>query len=809
MFHKNSVARRSNPIVLHKLEDRILFDANPVHGLDLAHALTSVGAQQHIATSDTHDIRHEVVFVDATIADHQTLINGLLQSADAAARVDVFLIDPAADGVGQIADVVAELDGLDAIHVVSHGDQGLLQLGTAVLDAKSIAGEHARSLQRIGNSLADDADFLVYGCDFAGGTTGRAAAKQLGAVLGADVSASEDVTGSTLQRGDWQLEYSHGRIETRSLEASLWSGTLAVEATDGALTVQDAEFSGSGIVSLTNNGSPEVVTTINAPVRVGQMLERVWQFSETAEVGRASFVFDVSGIAGINATIASEFGLIVSDQADLSGANTTTLVASGYDAANGLVYFHQVDLADGDYFGLATEVVTDNFAVSPVATGLEDTLIDLGLVLYPSLTDGGKLRDVIGTDIGFRTSTAGSTTTDFLIPAGTTGIKITAYSTRDINTGNASNDETNDDYQSMNVSIDLNTETSNGFIGHLIDQGPSRSDQFGWSDAPLGSPVVTGGGTITGDADDNINPTFTIVDGVLQIAENHPLQTAYHVDFLTNATSSADFIQTATAVLEDTDQSNATLAVPAAADFLIINIADAATSSDSQVEYKGNSRVYLDLTTLRASGVVAAQRGETNDNVISYAFSDYDVSSAAVGTILSASGSVVGDTAEAAGLLNDNQIYIDGGGNLVINREDTFADNFNSMVTVEYYDRKDAGSSAAQLGESTDYGFWDADPSDPISTLEFDIPDNASLGIMNLSMNGTRTSDTNENMGAGFAIIDLVNGVSSGSIYMVRTSNIVDLVGLGSDSVRYAVLRRSQLDQQPREHQPVQRQVRR
>ena len=114
---------------------------------------------------------------------------------------------------------------------------------------------------------------------------------------------------------------------------------------------------------------------------------------------------------------------------------------------------------------------------------------------------------------------------------------------------------------------------------------------------------------------------------------------------------------------------------------------------------------------------------------------------------------------------------------MVIDRNNSFASNFNSLVTVEYYERRDAGSSAEQLGESTAYGLFDSDPSNPTSTLEFDIPENSTLGILNLTFNGRVSSDTNENSGAAFAVIDLVNGTSSGSIYFVRTSNIADLVG--------------------------------
>ena len=525
---------------------------------------------------------------------------------------------------------------------------------------------------------------------------------------------------------------------------------------------------------------PEVVTVLNTPTRVGQMLERVWTFNETADVGRSTFVFDVSGIAGINATIASEFGLIVSDQPDLAdGPNTTTLVASGYDAANGLVFFHQVDLNDGDFFGLATDVVQDNFSINPTATGLEDTSIDLGLTLNPSLTDGGQLQDIIATETGYRDSSAGTTSTEFLIPAGTTGIRITGFSTRDIGTGAA--DTLNDDYQFLNASIDLGTETVNGYIGHIIDRGPARSDQFGFEEAPLGTSILTGGGTIVGDANNNIDPTFDIVNGVLQITENHQLQTAYLVEYLTNATSSSEFIRTESAVLEVADQTDAVLAIPADADFLVVNINDAAAGQNARIEYKGNSRIYIDLATLRASGVVAAEQGETDTRVLNYAFENYDVSSAGVGSILSAPGTtVVGDTEGLASVFNDNQIYIDADGNLVVDRNDSFADNFNSLITVEIFERRDVGSSAEQLGESSAYGLFDSDPSNPTSTLEFDIPENATLGLARFTFNGTATDDTNENSGAAFAVIDLVNGTSSGSIYFVRAARIADLVGFES-----------------------------
>ncbi len=760
-----------------RLEDRVLFDGVPdatFISMPAEHAAPTAPQASPLNQSQAPSPT-ELIVIDSNVQDSDVLLQSLIESNPSTAFT-IHILDVSTDGVQQITDFLSISNSqFEAVHILSHGNAGNVQLGNTQLNTDNVS-HYVDELASWSSSLTQDADLLFYGCELAFNADGQSLIQTVSAVTGADVAASIDVTGDSAQSADWHLEYVTGHVETQALSSHNWSGTLAIEATDGAVTIENAENSAAGTITLTNNGDPEVVTVINTPTRVGQMLERVWQFNETADTGRATYVFDVSGIAGINATIASEFGLIVSDQPDLAdGPNTTTLVASGYDAANGLVYFHQVDLNSGDYFGLATEVVQDNYSVFPTATGLEDNSIDLGLTLSPSLTQGGQLQDIIATDAGFRAGNAGTTTTDFFIPAGTTGIRITGYSTRDI--GTAASDLYNDDYQFLNVSIDLNTETSNGYIGHIIDQGPSRSDQFGFSDAPLGSPILTGGGTIVGDANDNINPTFTIVDGVLMIEENHQLQTAYHVEYLTNATSSAEFIRTSSAVLQNNDQSLATLTVPANADFLVVNITDAAAGSNSRIEYKGNSRVYIDLATLQASGVVAAEIGETDTRVVAYGFEDYDVSSVTNGSILSGAGTIVGDTTGLANVINDNQIYIDASGNLVIDRNNSFAGTFNSLITVEYYERRPFGSSAEQLGEATDYGFWNSDPSNPTSTLEFDIPDNATLGILNLTQNGTNTNDTNENSGAAFAVIDLANGTSSGSIYFVRAGSRVDLVG--------------------------------
>ena len=339
--------------VFESLEERVLFDGVP----DAAFLLPSSGdmevpAQiQNYETADS-DVTRELIIIDAGVQDRESLLADILEQKNDSS-IEIKLLTADEDGVQQITDLLAESNGeYDAVHILSHGDNGEIQLGNSSLNESNF-DSYANQLSDWSASFKDDADLFFYGCNLAGDSSGVNLMESISSTTGADVAASIDVTGDGQQGGDWSLEFVRGDIQNQAISSNNWQGILATEATDGIVTVQDAENSGAGTVTLTNNGAPSVVTVLNTPTRVGQMLETVWQFNETADVGRATYVFDVSGIAGINATIASEFGLIVSDQPDLAdGPNTTTLVASGYDAANGLVFFHQVDLNDGDFFGL-------------------------------------------------------------------------------------------------------------------------------------------------------------------------------------------------------------------------------------------------------------------------------------------------------------------------------------------------------------------------------------------------------------------------------------------------------------------------
>ena len=178
-----------------------------------------------LAAYDTSTARQEIVFLSPSVLEYQQLLDGI------SPNVEVIVLDPARDGVEQMAEVLAGRRDLDAIHIISHGTQAELTLGAARLTLESMNGVYADELAVIGQSLSEQADLLVYGCNFGQGDLGQQAAGRLAELTGADVAASTDNTGHADLGGDWDLEQRAGEIETALVLSDAvtreWMGLLA------------------------------------------------------------------------------------------------------------------------------------------------------------------------------------------------------------------------------------------------------------------------------------------------------------------------------------------------------------------------------------------------------------------------------------------------------------------------------------------------------------------------------------------------------------------------------------------------------
>jgi Domain of unknown function (DUF4347) len=167
---------------------------------------------------------HQLVFIDTSLDAYRRL------AASANPGAEVILLDSQRDGISQITAVLADRHNIDAIHLISHGSAGALQLGSSRLSRDDL-GQYQHQLQSWQQALSADADILLYGCDVAATSAGLGLIDQISQLTGADVAASTNLTGNAAQGGDWILETATGTIEhdlalSQSLQAS-YDGVFA------------------------------------------------------------------------------------------------------------------------------------------------------------------------------------------------------------------------------------------------------------------------------------------------------------------------------------------------------------------------------------------------------------------------------------------------------------------------------------------------------------------------------------------------------------------------------------------------------
>lgn len=175
-------------------------------------------------TLDAVETPKQVIFLASDIRDLGSKLQNI--STDA----EVIVIDADRDGVEQMAEALAGRSDIGSIHIFSHGDEGVLTLGNTPITWQSMLSEHTAGLAMIGAALAETGDILIYGCDFAAGDEGEYAAEIMAHLTGADIAASNDVTGHQSLGGDWDLEHQTGTIEATTIAAkATWKGALGGE----------------------------------------------------------------------------------------------------------------------------------------------------------------------------------------------------------------------------------------------------------------------------------------------------------------------------------------------------------------------------------------------------------------------------------------------------------------------------------------------------------------------------------------------------------------------------------------------------
>lgn len=323
--------------------------------------------QADLAPSETPTVT-TLVFVDTAVDNYETLVDDIRARVDANSVAIVYL-DSSKEGLDQISDYLAGASGISAIHIISHGVAGNLQLGNQVLNENNI-NQFKEQLTGWQTALGADADILLYGCDLAANQSGVNFLGELSELTGADVAASNDLTGNSRADADWVLEERIGIVETESLfaanEPMAWQGVLAdiVHLNSGAPTNEERIPTGSDIkqgiqltssqtvdrvqITLANHGtaSSSVIMTVHESTYDGPVIA-------TASVNTAS-------LGGTLGTVNFDFSAVTFNAYTIYWVEFRT-----NDAADNLVGLGYIN----------SNVITSEFVVNNVGDSSRDMSI--------------------------------------------------------------------------------------------------------------------------------------------------------------------------------------------------------------------------------------------------------------------------------------------------------------------------------------------------------------------------------------------------------------------------------------------------
>ncbi|PVV24218.1 MAG: hypothetical protein B6D79_11140, partial [gamma proteobacterium symbiont of Ctena orbiculata] len=256
--------KRAIALVCEELEPRLLLSADlagiavdfttndsesPDTEIDLQLIEDELLGESLIQSDESEPATRELVIIDPTTADHQSLVDDLINRNREGRNFEIVLLDDSGSGIAQLSGTLAQYQDLDAIHLISHGSDGEIHLLNEVIDQSRVQSD-PEIFSSWGQSLAADGDLLIYGCDLAATVEGKAFIDLLAQATGTDIAASDDRTGHAGLGGDWDFEYQVGTV-TNDIVFSVevvasWQETLVIasfqEGVSGYTGVQDTDI---------------------------------------------------------------------------------------------------------------------------------------------------------------------------------------------------------------------------------------------------------------------------------------------------------------------------------------------------------------------------------------------------------------------------------------------------------------------------------------------------------------------------------------------------------------------------------------
>ena len=305
----------------------------------------------------------EIVFIDTGVEGWEALADGVDP------RVQLVLVGSNEDGMRVIADTLAGRSDVHSVHVLGHGSAGVFDLGSARLSSSALA-DYAGELAEIRDALSADANLLLYGCYVGADGAGQAFVDALAKATGADVAASDDLTGSARLDGDWDLEVAHGSVDVSAIKLDGWSGVLAAAPDIFVATSNPGDFDpsvdpGDALLKISGGAtstvfSESLVENANA-VAVDLANDRAWILGNSSP---NDIIFEVNLSTGIVSTLHTSD---VKDAQDIE-----------YDPENNDLYFTASDIFGTGVVNLTRFDLDDN-SVSVIASGFDGNATGLAI----------------------------------------------------------------------------------------------------------------------------------------------------------------------------------------------------------------------------------------------------------------------------------------------------------------------------------------------------------------------------------------------------------------------------------------------
>ena len=380
-----------------------------------------------------------VVFIDGNVPNYDELIRSFGGSASSASSVsigtadgpvvqvsrfgdtDVVVLDSGYDGIQQITNVLQNYRGLTSQQIVSHGGAGEVQLGSTILDQRTLEQNQA-AIASWGQALRPDGDLLLFGCDVAQGSAGTQFVQSLAQLTDADVAASTNLTGAAALGGDWNLEYSTGVIEAESAfsadELANYNNVLVISlhtyiqdllaANSSSFTSTEPIIATATLVASTGSLGGflelnQVTLTVNATFTSGT--PGVWSGSVGISASTASLYAGTNFSASITtltgtytigagyALTASQMSLKIGEALSISASNVNLAYNPAGAANQTLVTLSTATVQSGQFAGMPSGTLS-NFKLRADGFSIGDFTLNSAGGSNPAIGDFFKATSV-------------------------------------------------------------------------------------------------------------------------------------------------------------------------------------------------------------------------------------------------------------------------------------------------------------------------------------------------------------------------------------------------------------------------------